>query len=332
MTSVIIPERNKAQANFVAVKNITIKYPAGSAISKELSGKDERIQFTVSGGANSTSNGISNAIAAFNKALLQAQSPVIVTQLNVTYTGVIKGSEDNALMSFKVQAVPQMEKLVIGSQGDNSTSAANNSTSAAKIVDLAWRGISVTDPIVLKDPKVGELEINKPINFIDKTHKDLAKDIFNSPLSNMFSSPIMTWDRFKQPMGTWHFLFDPSGSLVESSSFYKEQSGAKVVSVYSLGESSFREGTFKPEEADASGSVGGTQVQAHSQVPAPSGQIQIAGFSKLQTNAGGDFAIVTADNPEGPQNATGNFPLQVLLVLGGMMGAIAVFILFKARK
>jgi hypothetical protein len=28
----------------------------------------------------------------------------------------------------------------------------------------------------------------------------------------------------------------------------------------------------------------------------------------------------------------GGFPIQVLLVLGGMMGAIAVFIRFKARK
>jgi hypothetical protein len=30
--------------------------------------------------------------------------------------------------------------------------------------------------------------------------------------------------------------------------------------------------------------------------------------------------------------ATGGFPLQVLLVLGGMMGAVAVFVLVKARK
>jgi LPXTG-motif cell wall-anchored protein len=32
------------------------------------------------------------------------------------------------------------------------------------------------------------------------------------------------------------------------------------------------------------------------------------------------------------QTSTGGFPIQVLLVLGGMMGAIAIFILFKARK
>ncbi|MDF2769688.1 MAG: hypothetical protein K0S91_2523, partial [Nitrososphaeraceae archaeon] len=30
--------------------------------------------------------------------------------------------------------------------------------------------------------------------------------------------------------------------------------------------------------------------------------------------------------------ATGGFPIQVLLVLGGMMGAVAVFVLLKARK
>ena len=33
-----------------------------------------------------------------------------------------------------------------------------------------------------------------------------------------------------------------------------------------------------------------------------------------------------------PETATGGFPIQVLLVLGGMMGAVAVFVLLKTRK
>jgi hypothetical protein len=324
MNAVLVPERNKAQGSFIAVKNITFRYPAGSSIAQELNGKVERVQFTVGGTSNSTDNGISNAIAAFNKAMLQAQSPVVVTKMNVTYTGVIRGFEDNAQMSFKIQAVPQMEKFVINKS--------DQSTTSGQVVDLEWRRISVTDPIVLKAPDVGELEITKPINLIDKLHKDLAKQIFESQASSIFSNSILTFDRFKQPMSTWHFLFDPSGSLIEASSFYKDESGARVVSIYSLGESSFREGTFKPEEEDASVNLGGAQVQIHSQVPAPSGQIQISGFSKLDQAAGGDFAVVTREAPPEAQQATGNFPIQVLLVLGGMMGAIAVFILFKARK
>ncbi|UVS69325.1 hypothetical protein [Nitrososphaera viennensis] len=325
MNAVLVPERDKAEGHYIAVKNISLRYPPGSPISQELNGKVDRVQFTLKGDANSTDNGVANAINAFNKAMLEAQSPVVVTNMTITYTGVIRGFENNALMSYKIEAVPQMEKFVINGGG-------NQSSTTGDVVDLEWRRIVVTDPIVLNAPDVGEIEITKPINLIDKTHKDLAKQIFESQASSIFTTSILNFDKFKQPMGTWHFLFDPSGSLVESSSFYKEESGAKVVSIYSLGESSFREGTFEPEEEDATATIGGAQVQVHSQVPAPSGQIQIAGFAKIDQSAGSNIAVVTREAPADVQNATGNFPLQVLLVLGGMMGAIAVFILFKARK
>ena len=46
----------------------------------------------------------------------------------------------------------------------------------------------------------------------------------------------------------------------------------------------------------------------------------------------GQFVVVSEAAPQGTNTATGGFPLQVLLILGGMMGAVAVFVLFKARK
>jgi hypothetical protein len=73
-------------------------------------------------------------------------------------------------------------------------------------------------------------------------------------------------------------------------------------------------------------------VNLRATTPPPSGQIQIAGYSSHQESGGAWHAVVTAEAPEGVQTSTGGFPIQVLLVLGGMMGAIAIFILFKARK
>lgn len=320
MAAVLVPQTDRAETHFIGVKNITIRYPAGSAIAQELSDENLRVQFTLQGNANSTDNGVSNAIAAFNKALLEQQSPAVLTEMELRYTGTIRGFEDSAQMSFKIEAIPIMESFVInsGEEGD--------------AVDLIWRGVHVTDPIIVNAPDIGELEINKPINLLDMTHPELAEQIFNSEAQEIFTEPVLDFVKFRQSMDTWHFLFDPSGSLVESSSFFQEESGAKVVSIYSLGESSFREGTFKAEEKDADANIGGTQVSVHSQVPAPSGQIQIAGFSTLQSSVGGDFALVTQEAPANVQQATGNFPLTVLLVLGGMMGAVAIFVLMKARK
>jgi hypothetical protein len=109
---------------------------------------------------------------------------------------------------------------------------------------------------------------------------------------------------------------------------FKEIAGAKVVSIFSLGESSFREGTFKDIEQEAKATVDGTSVNIHTFKSKPSAQIQIAGFAQLR----GQFVTVSEEAPQGTNTATGGFPLQVLLILGGMMGAVAVFVLFKARK
>ncbi len=323
MNGILIPQKNKAEGHFIAFYNLELKYPAGSPIAQELEGKNERIQFKVSGDADST-NGIPSAMIAFNNAFIENKSPVHVTQIDVAYTATIKGDVENALISYKIETKPVLENFVI--------SAGSEGNLAGDIVDLEFRSISVKDPITLESPEFGMFEINKPINMLKVTHPELAAKIENSEARVMFEEPILNFEAFDLPMERWHFLFDPSGSLVESSAFFREESGAKVTSIYSLGESSFREGTFEAEEKDMKGTIDGTEVLFHSQVPAPSGQIQIAGFSKIQTSEAGEFAIVTAEAPEGAQAATGGFPIQVLLVLGGMMGAIAVFILFKARK
>ncbi len=108
--------------------------------------------------------------------------------------------------------------------------------------------------------------------------------------------------------------------------------GAQVLSVYALGEGSLREGAHTATEKDANVNVDGADVRVHSTTPPPSGQITVAGYADEQEANGAEFAVVSPDAPAGVQTSTGGFPIQVLLVLGGMMGAIAIFILFKARK
>lgn len=330
MNAVLIPERNKAEGHFIAVKNVELRYPAGSGIASQLDDKTHRVQFTISGAMNSTENGISNAISAFNAAMIGAGSPVQVTEMRLTYTGVVKGGPTSTLISYKIEAVPLMERFVLSEN--------TGEEGVSEIVDLEWRGIHVTQPIVVTPSENvegvdGEMEINMPIGLIEELYPDLAQEIQSTNAMEIFGDPILDFEAFDQTIDTWHFLFDPSGSLVESSAFFREESGAKVVSIYSLGESSFREGTFEAEEHDVTANIGGAEVLVHSQVPAPSGQIQVAGFSNADVSQpDAEFATVTADAPEGFSTATGGFPIQVLLVLGGMMGAIAVFILWKARK
>jgi hypothetical protein len=145
--------------------------------------------------------------------------------------------------------------------------------------------------------------------------------------------PILNFQTIGASMDIWHFLFDPTGSIAGASGLFSQQPGSRAVSVYALGESSLREGTYTEQTKDASATINGETVGVHASTPPPSAQIQIAGFSRTQKSGnGGDVAYVSAQAPAGTVTATGGFPTQVLLVFGGMMGGIAVFVLFKSRS
>lgn len=327
--TLLIPDRNIAEGDFIGVVNIELRYPEDSSIANVLNGVNERYNFAIKGKAGDSPE-VDSALTAFNRAMIEANSPVQVTKMDLTYTVKMTGNDKSALISYKIQAKPTLEKFVLA-RGEGGQSG--------HVLDLEWRKFAVTEPIMLsvQDERIkgSQLDLSKPIGLMKAVYPELATQLESSGAREIFELPILHFDSFDIPMERWHFLFDPTGSLVESSAYFREESGAKVVSIYSLGESSFREGTFEPEEKDIPVTIDGAQVLVHSQVPAPSGQISIAGFSKIEkTGETGEdeVAVVTADAPAGFSTATGGFPIQVLLIFGGMMGAIAIFILFRAKK
>ena len=319
MTGVLIPARDDANPIFTGTRFITLDYQPGSPLSKMLNGKSEHITFNLKG----TEPGMSNLISAFNQAIAtQKQSPVRVINASLSYSADLIGQSDGAQLSYKVDFKPTVSKYVL---------AKNTPQGAA--VDLDWRSVLVNGPLVVDAPKYGNVGVNYPIGLLQITHPDLAQKLLSSQASAIMKDSLFNFQTIGVPMDRWHFLFDPTGSVAGAAgSGYVEQGGAKAVSVYSLGESSFREGTFTEQTRDATASIDTSQVGVHSSTPPPSAQIQIAGFSKIQKSGDSELAFVSAQAPAGTVTATGGFPLQVLLVLGGMMGAVAVFVLVKARK
>ncbi|HZC89048.1 MAG TPA: hypothetical protein VE199_05460 [Nitrososphaera sp.] len=326
MTGAVITDSNKTNASFTGVKNISIKYPEASSLAQQLNGKNDRIEFTLNG--TSTDPNLAGLIQATNKALLAEKSPAQVTAANLHYIATIKGGPSSTLISVKVDYQPTLQNIVL-SKGAAST---NGSATNGEVVDLEWRAWVINGPIVVKSPAIGEININQAIGAIQAKYPDIASKLTSSGDAAVLQEPIMDFTKFNAPMSNWHFLFDPVGTYGSGVITGSEFQGAKALSVYSLGESSFREGTFESQETTASATIDGAAVNVKSQTPPPSAQITIAGYSKLQGQAGGEYAVVTPQAPEGVQTSSGGFPIQVLLVFGGMMGAIAVFILFKARK
>jgi hypothetical protein len=323
LAATINPESGISQASFVGVRTVTLEYPAGSSLAQELNGQNQRVEFSLNGTATGQDDtGMSGLIAALNRAFVQADSPVQASQAVVSYSGVLRGGPTSTVISYRIDLQPTLERFVL--QGGEAGQTGH-------LVDLEWRGITINEPLVVNAPDVGQININYPIGLLQALYPSVAQKFENTQASEVFNQPILNFEEFNAPMTTWHVLFDPVGAYGGSVGLEGTE-GVNALSVYSLGESSLREGTFGIEEKDATATIDGATVNVHSTTPPPSGQIQIAGYSDHRESGGAWYSIVTAEAPEGAQTSTGGFPIQVLLVLGGMMGAIAIFILFKARK
>lgn len=312
LNAFLVPARSTSEASFIGIKTVELRYPAGSSLAQEFNGKDERVKFEM----NVTSG---EAINIINRAFASVQSPVQASSIEISYSAVLEGGPTSTRISYRVELIPMMEQYVLATEGGQD------------IVDLEWRGIVIEDPMVVNAPEVGEIDINHPIGFLQATHPTVAEQFASTAATEVLEDPILNFGDFKAPMSSWQFLFDPVGAYGGSVDLQGTE-GASVLSVYSLGESSIREGVYEAKEKDVDVTINGAPVQVHSTTPPPSGQITIAGYAEDRENAGSEFALVSAEAPAGAATATGGFPIQVLLVLGGMMGAVAIFVLLKARK
>ena len=211
-------------------------------------------------------------------------------------------------------------KYVLQKSGENNQPA---------IVDLDWRNLAVQEPLPITTEKYGTVDVNRPEGLVQLLFPELAEKMMGSEAKEIMEDPIMNFDQFGLSMKSWHFLFDVTGKQLERYGVFKEGEGG-AVSIHSLGESSFREGTYLPVEKDVTVMIDGSEVKLHASTPPPSGQITIAGYSKADEKDGAEFALVYPNSP-GFAFEFG-FQFQVLLVLAGMMGAIAFFVLFKSRK
>lgn len=322
MEAGVSPSQDTAQASFKGDRILTFTYPDGSPIAKLLNGKKESVSFTLN--SSDPNNGINTILSQINDYLLkEKQSQVKFENATVNYRATLNGGPVSTSVSYQVELKPVMTNLVTSTNGSDTS-----------IVDLDWRGIVLNGPMVVNTPEFGKIDINIPAGGLEKLIPNLAPQLINSTLSQSLNQPLMNFEEFAVTMGNWHFLFDATGAQAGASSFGMNlgKGDSKIISIYSLGESSFREGTHTVKETDTSTTIDGTQVKLHTLTAPPSGQIQIGGFSKIQQSSNHEFAIVSTKAPQGVETSSGGFPVQVLLIFGGMMAAIAALVLIKARK
>ena len=314
----LIPEFDRAAGSFVGVKFVQMTYEPESAVAQPFNGRTERIEFSIKG---TNASGMSELVAAANRALLEVQSPAQVTGANLTYSGVLRGWPDRLTLTYNVEFIPTFSGFKLDANATDDIP-----------MDVNWRGFAIDGPVFADSPEHGSINVNHPIGLLEATFPEFADKLAGSEAEGIMTEPILDFGELgAMPMERWHWLFDPTFGQASTSGILRgaDIGSANVMSVYSLGECSIREGCPPPKEGDASVSIDGESVRVHTSTPQPNAQIEIAGFTSIEKAGANEIIRVSMVSASA---VIPDFTIIVLLVLGGMMGAIAFFVLFKTRK
>lgn len=324
ISAIIVPEFDRGEGKFTGYKFLEMDYPPGSALANEFAGATERYSFYLNGAENP--GAVSGVISAMNRNLNGIASGMQVTSLSLQYTATVKGAEDRVEAALKVDLMPSFSKVIIGG---NSTKPNSHF-----VLDADWRGLQISEPVYVIFQNGTRVDINSPAQALGFRHPQaLARIASSESARQLLYSPVLDFgDIGRMDLNKWDSLFDPTKSQVSAAGLSSDVNtgSAKVISVYSLGQCSLKQGCPGDQQSTVNVTVNDIPVTLRLITPQPNAQIQIAGYASVQDLQGAQVFDVSLKDAAPQPN--GSFPMQVLLVFGGLMGAIAAFVLIKARR
>jgi hypothetical protein len=310
MDALLLPGDGRSKVHLTAFRDIRLTYPEGSELARMLDGMSKRLEFSLQ---NQTAGPVVDAV---NRAIKDdLQSAFTLRNATVDYVAEVKGGPKEAVISYKVDIKAGISDFLLAAEEGEKPG----------IIDVEWRSFAVKG-LVTVETEHGTMDINSPISVLAVMEPGLAEKLASA--EEIMQERILDFGRFGLPMTSWHYLFDVTGEQLKPYGVFLPGEGG-TVSIFSIGESSFREGTYVPNEKKAEITVDGALVKIAGKTPPPSGQMTVAGYAKAVEASGVEYLSVSSKQSGLPPIG---FQMQVLMVLGGMMGAIAVFVLYKTRR
>ena len=313
----IDPNSDTAIAKMTYQRSINIDYSDGGNLA-DMNGLNKEISFS----ADSSNPSVQSLISKLNLYILSNNSQAQITDLTVEYRSLMTGRSTSMSVDYTVILHPTINNFVI-KQGSG-----NDPT----LLDVDWRGFGVIGPVIINTPAYGDVEINLPISTFERFTPALALSIKASDAGQLVNTRLMDGDEIKaQPIGNWHFLFDPTGIGADASQ-YGFQTGS-VISSFTMGESSLREGLIR-EQVNESAFNSDKTYRITSFESSGNASIDIIGFANRDTLGSSEIFGVTPNAPEGyASTSTGEFPAFILYGMAGMaaMGGAAMLLVSKRK-
>jgi len=302
-------------------RTIIINYDEGGMLADELRGQKVAKTFSLT----SDDPGVTELRDRINYQLSQLDSSATITDVQIDYDTKLTGRGLNTSVDYKLILTMQITNHVLR----------ESSSGSSGIVDMSWRGLMVPGEVTVNAKGINH-EINLPISFISDVSPGLHNAIRGSEAETLLNNPIMDASGIKnQPLGNWHFLFDPTGINVDAAQFGLSEELAGVVwSSFTMGESSFREGIQTEKEHEATFTTDKT-YDLRTIESADSANIFFAGFANIDVLDNHEVVGVYPEAPEGyATTSTGEFPVMIIYGMAGMaaFGGIAIFIVSEKKR
>ena len=312
----IDPNSDTAIAKMTYQRSINIDYSDGGKLA-EMNGLSKEISFS----ADSSNPSVQSLISKINSYILSQNSQAQITDLTVEYKSLMTGRSTSMSVDYTVILHPTIQNFVIKAGSGNEPT----------LIDVDWRGFGAIGPVVINTLAYGDVEINMPISTFERFTPSLALSMKASDASELLSTRLMDGDEIKaQPIGNWHFLFDPTGIGADASQ-YGFQTGS-VISSFTMGESSLREGLIR-EQVKESAFNSDKTYRITSFESSGNASIDILGFANRDTLGNSEIFGVTPNAPEGyASTSTGEFPAFILYGMAGMAALGGVAMLFMSKR
>ena len=313
----IDPNSDTAIAKMTYQRSINIDYSDGGNLA-DMNGLSKKISFS----ADSSNPSVQSLISKINSYILSQNSQAQITDLTVEYKSLMTGRSTSMSVDYTVVLHPTIHNFVIKQGSGNEPT----------LLDVDWRGFGVIGPVIINTPAYGDVEINLPISTFERFTPALALSIKASDAGQLVNTRLMDGDEIKaQPIGNWHFLFDPTGIGADASQ-YGFQTGS-VISSFTMGESSLREGLIR-EQVNESAFNSDKTYRITSYESSGNASIDIIGFANRDTLGNSEIFGVTPNAPEGyASTSSGEFPAYILYGMAGMaaIGGAAMMMISKRK-
>ena len=303
-------------------RSLILNYDDGGQLADQLRGLKISKTFSV----DSSDPGVNELRDRMNYFLKNTgNSDAAITDVTIDYDTTLTGRGLNTSIDYKVIVTLSLTNHIIR----------DFSGGSAGLIDMDWRGVAIDGPVVINVKGIDN-EINLPISFIANVAPALYSAVQGTEAEAILNTPLIDASGIKaQPLGNWHFLFDPTGINVDASQFgMSEELAGLVWSSYTMGESSLREGIQTEKEHEATFTTDKT-YDLRTIESADSANVFVAGFANVDELSGSEIFGFSPTAPEGfATTSTGGFPMMIIYGMAGMAAVVggAVFIISEKKR